>query len=253
MKNRSLRFILPLIIASSVSSNAALVINAIGTYDENTVNANAVEHVATGDMASYNNFKTFIAGEFTAGRGGVIDFESFTFSEDQTASNFNRMEVKYGSGLTSTLNVTRASSTGSANGNFSLRNDNYPIGTPISGAYALRSNTSNHHYLFGTGLSHLAFTVLSRTGARTLTTLITFDDGTTSELPGIAIATGTAEHDTFFSFTAPEGKAITHLNIQSANSGYIDIDDLAFVVIPEPSAIALGMLGALPLLRRRRR
>lgn len=252
-KNASLALFLPTLLATNLVSNAALTFTATGIYDENS-NTNTVEHVAgaaSGDLTSFNNFKNFIAQEHAAGRGGVIDFESWTGTD--SPSSFNTMDVLYGVNLSSTLTISRTFANGTPNGNFTLRNTDYAtIGTPISGEYALRSNTAGHLYNFSVGLSDLAFTVLSRSGARTITPTLTYSDGTTEVMSDTLIPTGSGNNDTFFSFTAPEGKSIVHLYLTAGSNSYFDIDDLAFVVVPETSVLGLGILGAIPLLRRRR-
>lgn len=252
MKNRTLSLILPLVLASSVTSNAALVFNTTGIYDE-TVNTNVVDRAAgsnPSDLTSYNSFKSFIASEFAAGRGGVINFDSWVLSDGttDTSTNFKTIDARYGPGLSSSLIITRIGNTG----NFTLRSDQYEtIGTPISGNTALRSNTYDHKYTFSTALTHIAYTVLSRNASRSITATVTYSDETTDVLTS-TIATGTTANDTFFQFTAPEGKSIISLYTTATGNGYFDIDDMAFVVVPEPSVIALGILGTLPLFRRRR-
>lgn len=250
---QSLARILPILLTTSLVSNAALTFTATGVYDESS-NTNTVDHVAgasSGDLTALTNFKNFIAQEHAAGRGGVIDFDSWTGTDDPAA--FNTINVVYGVDLSSTLTISRAFANGNPNGNFTLRNDNYStIGTPISGTYALRSNTAGHLYNFSVGLTDIAFTVLSRSGARTITSTLTYNDGSTDIISGTVIPTGSGNNDTFFSFTAPEGKSIVHLRLGDAASGYFDIDDFAFVAVPEASVFGLAILGAVPLLRRRR-
>ena len=130
-----------------------------------------------------------------------------------------------------------------------------PIGaTPISGSTYLRSNgTTVHAFNFSTPLSEVGFTVLSRSGDRSVTAPVTYDDNSTGTLGAVTVPTGNGTADTFFGFAAPAGRTIKSLRVSPGTVDFIVIDDLAFVTVPEPTSLALAGIAGLGLLTRRRR
>lgn len=242
------------------TSHAALSMNAGGVYDSPD-NPNTIDRYAPGtSLSGYNTFKSAVSTAFTAGNGGVGSFDTGIIGS-QSGININ-----YGTGKT--LNISTSvlvnsqvsdnivgisginpSGNKSPNGGFLFQS----VAGQIA-SYGLGSITGGAP---GEYVSQLGFTVLSRNGggSPTMTATAYFSDGT-SATSTVSFNNTLSEQDTFFHFAAPEGEAITSLDIDWGDSGDLrrGIDDLAFITaVPEPSALALGALGLLPLLRRRRK
>jgi len=244
------------------TSHAALSMTAVGVYDDPDNNTNSVDRFIPGnsDLASYNTFKSNVASAFAAGMGGVGTFDTGIIGS-QSGININ-----YGTGKT--LNISTSVDVNSQ------VSDNI-VG--ISGANPSNNGSPNGGFLFQSGagqfatygfsgitggapgeyVSQIGFTVLSRNGggSPTMKAFVTYSDDTTSTIFSADFNNTLSQQDTFLQFAAPEGKAIKSLTIDWGGTGDLrrGIDDLAFITVPEPSALALGALGLLPLLRRRRK
>lgn len=231
-------------------AQAAIVTTASGVYDEQTNQLNQVDQTASSptsgtiSLISLAQFKSDLATAFPLGLGGVIHFDDVSTITGQT-----EIVASYAGGL-KTLTITGSG----------YQMDMSQLSTvnaqPISGSNYLRntSTTGNQLYSFDTGLSAVGVTVLARTGARTITATVTYDDNTTGVLGPFTVATVTnplasnAGPDTFFGFSAPSGKLITSLQLSAGSNNYYVIDDLAFITpIPEPSSVCLlglAVIGA---------
>lgn len=220
-----------------------------------------VESDATGAPNDRATFGPAVSAAFTAGRGGVINFE---VAENTAGTS---LEASYASGA-KTLNITASEA-------FSIQT--FSGSTPVSGTFGLllpSANDSNDNATLtftgitggepGEAVTSVGFALLSRntgTGTsdytQTVTVIATFSDGSTATASDtINGANGT--DDTFFGFTAPAGLSIASIGFDpalDARDSRTVIDDLGFVtsVVPEPASASLVVLAAGGLLARRRR
>lgn len=219
----------------------------VGTYNEQTVNVNTIEQEASISNISLGNFTTLMASSFTAGTGGVINF-------DVSLSDSSSFTASYNGGL-STLTVTMNAA---ASGN-QWNTTNQDASTwAISGTRYLGTNANSQaRFDFSTPLTHFGITQLWRNANRTGAVTVFYDDSTSvsvgnfSSLGGSNVGTVNQTPDVFFGWAAPSGKAITRVDI--IGDGFIRYDDLGFVVIPEPSTAALFGVGLIGFILARRR
>jgi hypothetical protein len=83
---------------------------------------------------------------------------------------------------------------------------------------------------------------------------ITLSDASEVQIP-YATFGGAAGSGLFFGYQAPDGKFITRVEatrLSKSGNSYLALDDLAFVVTPEPMTLALLAMGGLLAARRRR-
>ena len=241
------------------TSHAALSMAAVGVYDS-TDNPNTVDRYAPGtSLSGYNTFKSDVASAFTAGMGGVG-----TFDTGLTGSQ-SGINISYGTGKTLNISTSVTVNAQVSDNIVGISGTNPSANSSPNGGFLFQSSAGQiASYGFGTitggapgeYVSQLGFTILSRNGGGTPTVRAAayFSDGT-SATSSVSFTNTLSDQDTFFHFAAPEGKAITSLDIDWGGTGDLrrGIDDLAFITaVPEPSALALGALGILPLLRRRR-
>jgi len=239
-------------VASASSASAAVTTTVSGVYDEQTVALNAVDVQASGATAgtlvqvTLANFKTAVSSAFATGDGGVIHFDDAAANAGDTI-----IEALYGVGNTMTLTLTGA---GYQIGNAAIN------AAPISGGNYLRNTSSSgdQSFTFSSPLSHVGATVLARNAARTLTATVTYDDNSTGVLSGVSIATNSASGatstpDTFFGFTAPAGRTIQSFKLSAGTNNFFVVDDIGFVVVPEPATLGLAGIAAVGILGRRRR
>src|SRR5688572_15198626 len=64
--------------------------DAVGVYDENASQPNTVDFTATGSGVSFGAFQAAIPGAFAAGRGGVVNCETFTGDRGYTYAAFTK-------------------------------------------------------------------------------------------------------------------------------------------------------------------
>jgi hypothetical protein len=266
-----------LVVAATNTPSAHAAITATGTYDELTIQANAVDFNmaysgnatwTTGIGQTLGSSQIIAAAAFiaqveaaaTVGMGGVIDFDNGSL--DSTTS----LTVNFAAN-TKSLSLTNRAENG---GSYSIGTD-ISNRTPISGtSYLGRSGTPHFDFDFGgfTGfdtaekITAVGVTLLGRngTGGNSNWRVIGFytngtDSGSSSTFRTLNTNTGNATNDSFSGIAAPDGYWLTRIRIHSDNNVFTSIDDLAFVtsIVPEPSTTLLGGLGALALLRRRRR
>lgn len=108
----------------------------------------------------------------------------------------------------------------------------------------------------GMGVSAIGFVVDGRDDQPTQEGGIwmTFNDGSEVEIEYTPFG-GAAGSGLFFGYQAPAGKFITRIEATRDNHGgnsFLALDDLAFVVTPEPASLSLLALGGMAILRRRR-
>lgn len=238
-------------------ADAALVMTAVQDYDS-TNNSNTIDRYATGNAGTYATFSASVANAFTAGKGGVINFDTALVSSQRgitTSFAGNSKTLNIGTNVDvnaqTSANIIGISGTNNSTGGFFLQSSS------TAGQFTILTFDSITNGSPGEYVSEIGFTILSRInggGAPTITATVLFSDNTTASANASFTQTATGE-DTFFSFAAPAGKSITSLTIDYGATGDFrrGIDDLAFITVPEPtSALIAGMFGVLGLVRRRR-
>jgi len=254
-------------IAILSSAEAAFV--AVGTYDEQISQPNAVDSDAGSFSGSgtqltvtgSGDFDDDVAAAFSQGLGGVIDFDSGSLTDGTT------IDVTYAAG-SKNLQVTRT------DGNYALSvtaadGTNQQQGTAISGTEVLAGFGYTGYELslavgpitdVGSGATldekvvELGFTILSRDrgGYPTdVTATANYSGGGQGLIGPETIDQANGMDDTFFGFRAPSGQYITSVDLTST-TGFLHMDDLAFITVPEPCALTLVNSGCLGLLLWRR-
>lgn len=237
------------------TSQAAIVLNAVRDYDS-TNNPNTVDRFVEGnaDASSYSAFQSAVSSAFTAGNGGVLNF-------DLTGNQNNQRTItgNFGGGKVLTIESSNEVNAQSSSNIPGISGDRFLFESASSTPQVTTYSFTVSGGAPGEYVSQVGFTLLTRANAGgnpTISASVRYTDGTFSDIASIGFTqtASTNGEDTFYLFTAPEGKAIDQLIIDRGASGDFrrGLDDLAFITVPEPSALALGALGLLPLLRRRR-
>ncbi len=239
-----------LIAGSTFAAN--INVDAVGVYDENTVQTNAVDTEAGGNSSTLAQFTTDVANAFDADLGGVIDFNG----PSGTLAPSDTLTVSFGTTLSNTVVLTNINSGSEKIGqSFSNR-------TAISGDNAAHltagtdGSTGRNDFEFslsGTEVIELGVTVLSRSGlAGSAIFTVTLDDATTLSTSSSSLSASNGGDDTFFHLAATSGRYITAFKVDLSGSNYfIGIDDIGFITVPEPASMALIGLGGLMMIRRR--
>lgn len=252
-----------------VNRAEAITYTTSGVYDENVNGANTVDTdafntagnaalVSAGQVISQATLTADVATAFASNSGGVIDFDSLASNPGGTD-----FDATYGISQANNLHVAMTSFTGGAApaGGLSL------VVNLTTAAVAISGNGTNLNHM-GTGsgvidfglafdkpLSEIGVTVLQRTAARTINVRVVLDDASlmdfATETQAAWSGSGTPDDDTFFGARAPAGRTIAAIRFDF-NAAH-RIDDLAFVVVPEPSSLALMIfvLGGIVLALRR--
>ncbi len=260
-----------------------------GVYDEQTVQTNAVDAVAspaTGSAArviesgtEYTQFKTDVATAWANNKGGVVGFDSFTPTD--SLGTGGSIAANYGTGATKTLNISTNSTSGlslitnltnrlpiSAKGE-SGRTSTQQGGTNgtalTMNSLTGFSGTATVEFIMG-GITNGAanevvgtfgVTVLSRTSRDlgTVTGVATFSDSSTATATYAIGASAAGAKDVFYGFVAPAGLSISKVSISYPITGEnsTSFDDVAFITVPEPASMGALGIGAMGLLAGRRR
>lgn len=263
--------------AGATGAHAAF--TAVGVYDEQTFQANAVDAVAAAnagdemkvvESSEYNDYKVTVATAFANGLGGVVNFDENRWSEIADGVAFDASFDGGNKSLPITPSITGLVLQGNASAHVPISGGAGPADQPVGlpGGILLGGSTATSaSFAIGalTGgdpleiVDSIGLTMLSRASRDygTVTAMVTFSDSTTASASHAIGAPGAGNGDTFFGFVAPLGLSITDLSLTwSTTSGLPGFDDLAFTttVVPEPtSAAALLGLGGLTMLARRRR
>jgi len=243
-------------------------------YDENTNQPNAVDTQAAGNSLTLTSFSTLVSSAFTAGTGGVINFDTPNGGTGNVNSQSSNT-VNFGPKSFSFTSASTGGTTPSSNVNVA----SFGSLTPISGSSAdskglittngtAESWTLNFNSLTGGAVNEaittMGFTLLSRSGAGQTVQVDWLLNGssTAAKTQTEAISSTQAGDDTFFSYVAPTGSTITGLrftfdtlNALTNPDVRLAIDDLAFItsIVPEPSRMAFLGLGIFALFGRRQR
>lgn len=194
----------------------------VPTYDEQTVNMNALETEFATNNITLADFRTAMATAYGADTGGVINFDTI---QDPIENGPPAFGVLFGQNLTFDMVVSRT------NGGAMNTNSNSPV---TSGANYLGFSGGPggpFNLSFSTPLSLMGVTITDRTGSNTGVQsgnmTIVYDDATTYDWGGPVTTMG----DTFVAHQAPVGKAIVGLNWVGGliGSAFIRLDDLGFV------------------------
>lgn len=258
-----------LVVTLTSKGAAATIFTASRNYDENIVATNAVDrdafntagnaaNVADGKIISLSTLGGAVATAFDQDRGGVITFD------DQGAFSEASFEVKYGASQTNTMTVSLTTVSGGAPSNTFLSVvDNFSAAKAISGSgthsnHMGTSSGADFGIAFSQPLFEIGVTILNRTSNRESTVIVVLDDESTiafvNESQAAWNGEGDPTNDLFFGARAPTGRSITAIRFDNNNA--IRIDDLAFTIVPEPSAMMLvscGMAGIVCVCRRFRR
>ena len=214
-------------------------LRAGNTYDENDTQANTVDTEATGNNISLADFKALITQAADKGDGGVIDFERNSFETDAG------LQASYGADGQKTLGITVGPD--NVKGGSPAWQGVWADATPISYSRVLRGSKV-WDFEFETGLTAVGVTVLNRSGG-TVDMIVELADG-----QRVDVVTGQAiNNDTFFAYTADPSNPILSLELDN-HGRFNELDDLGFVVVPEPGTLMLlGLAGPLLFARRSRR
>ena len=242
---------------------------ATATYDDAS-NANAIDSTAPGSVTPAA-FQTLLTPAFTAGLGGVVQFEPAT-----GPAGAQRLADGTIDGFTTTYGVGKTLNVGAS---APIRRTNFASASQLSGVHNLDTSdatgvgsgfpaTGSETFVLSLGpitgglpfeaVTSVALTANSRNSnpgdvSMTATYVNPVTNATTAQTLTDAIAGTVATDDTFYGFTAPAGTYISSLSV--TRSALIPFDDLGFVtavVVPEPASLGLLGLGGLALLRRRR-
>jgi hypothetical protein len=224
-----------LVMAASASA-ASINVNTVGT-----INGNGLTILeAGGSTVNLTTFASDIATAFANNTGGVWDFEGTTFNilDGETAT------LSYGISLANSLVLTVNN-----DGGIDINQSNNPgEATSGSNVLGLGGGANTRTFTLSTGLLELGIINTDRNGADRLPVLtVTFQDNTTASTSG-----ANADDWYFHGFKTTEANPIMSFAISQNN--FVRYDDLGFVVVPEPSTMALAGLGlaSLAVLRRRR-
>jgi len=266
---------LALAAAATTGVAQGAVVTAVGTTGVfDAAGTNDIDLDPTGQLAA---FKTSVLNAYNADSGGSIDWSTNmpTLNSSSTSPNntMTAIDVSYGISASNTLTITFDRTIGiytnNINNQVSGLNDTNAI--VVDGGNA--ATTLEYTMTFtGASVSQVGFAALARTvlddnGATSVNykATATYSDASTSSLSyalGAVLGDGVGSSDTFVHFAAGSGLTITSVKVEfvSENGGTAlpfgksrpTMDDLAFVIVPEPGSLALLGLGGLLVARRRR-
>lgn len=242
-------------LAATAASVACGAFITTGNYDEQTFQTNAVDASASsgsgaGSIVTLAQFKTDMTDAFANNLGGVVDFDNESLP---SSSSFS---ATYGQSQGSTLIVTRGSGLMSTAGSQSVTGASVGISasagpsTPPNGNYLGFNNTPNGFtFTFNQPLVQWGVTFLMRSTSHTVSSLvITLDDSSTFTFGSETI--GTTSDDTFYGYRAPAGRTIS--SVVATASALVRLDDMGFIIVPEPSALLTTVIGMIGVLAWRR-
>jgi len=261
METRITRLSACLLVATmlSVSAAHAATFTAVPTYDEQTTNLYTITGEASNNNITAAAFGTLVNNAFTAGTGGVLNFDNDTLDSD-TAFDVTFDGGSQALSISSTeLGITTAQTHSTVNNGISNV-------AGLSGGRHVGAGGS-FTWTFGTSLTAFGLTAVSRDNDPTVSMTVNLEDGSSVNLGteiitatntngGLAFDPGTGENwdptNIFFGYQASASNPIVSVDV--SQSTFTRYDDLGFVVVPEPGTAALVFAAAgLITLRRRHR
>jgi hypothetical protein len=247
---RTIPVVISLVLALTVSAKAAVYLDeAVGVINTN----DDIDAVAVGSSyTTWQLWNSALGDAFANDNGGVWDVDG-----NGRASDMTQEDIAFGASLNKTFTV----STGEDMQLFGFSSTD-----ETSGSGMLNSKARDGSYTLtfsGEPIGQFGFVALSRDGySQTVVATAAFSGGGSAQLTD-EVAEGAGIDNTLFVFSAPSGEAITSISLSNGTIGDPDInegegdvlavDDLGFIVVPEPATMSLLGLGGLVALRRRRR
>ncbi len=242
-------FIICLAVSALVAGGARAALVTTDVYDPTGDGSNNIDTEAATNDITLTDFRTLVNSAYDNDLGGVVNFDELNDPE------LNGFVAAYGTGGTEMLSVSPGSNNAYGSGSttgWNVRDSSGSNGA-ISDPKVLRGGWI-WDFDFDTGLTAVAITFVERNNSNpNVVATIELQDGTRTEK-----FNATASDDTFFAYTASAGNPIVSLELDTSNGDspgeYHEVDELGFVVVPEPATLALlGVGGAAVLVRRRRR
>jgi len=240
----------------------AAAVLASQSYDENVVQTNQVDVSAT--AFTVGQMTSAVASAFTAGRGGVIDFDNGAFTDPRTIdARFSGASFNKSLRLTSGVRDWQIGVLGSSSSSGSISGPNViflgapaPFPNPFANTIVFGDVTDvNTNAVLPERVTSFGMTIIDANfngAGNNVHCDVSFSDGSvTSTSFFIPLAFQT--NDTFFGWTAPPNAYITQISFTATNN--TAGEDWAFITspVPEPESIVLLALGAVGVLVMRRR
>lgn len=240
-------------LCAGAASDSLAAMSTVGILNPNPnslVIVDSPANVGHANFLTQSAMSTLVANAFNNNSGGVIDWEPANgwIANSQNASS---QIASYGLSQLNLLTITRT--------------DSVNLFGPTTGSGS--STTSGVNYLgftgsgspvtltFSTGLTDWGMTQLNRFASRTVTFSFTLADTTVINYAAQTQdpSANNSDANNWYGFHAPANNPLIQVSFTA--NGFTRFDDMAFVVVPEPSVAALTGLGltlVLPILRRRR-
>ena len=252
VRAKSILYTLVTMAYASAAIGAPVVFNATGIYDENSSNSNEVEKSAAGAPDNVATFAADVLAAYSAGAGGIIDFDSGSFGTTDVLRGVFDSGARYVDYRTSAdmQSVGRTGSFDPISGGRGATTTSDRSTWQFSVGPALRSDAGNPDDRLR--VNRIGLTVLSRdhsTYPLDVRATATYSDLSTETLTA-SIGRSTKVNsttpfdntdDTFFGFTAPTGAGINSIRLDGFVPGTttpratrIAIDDLGFMTIQDP-------------------
>ncbi|MCC6679434.1 MAG: hypothetical protein IT445_00880 [Phycisphaeraceae bacterium] len=258
MKLQSIPVALSCMALAFASTSVSAYYVTTGTYDADP-NLNDVDTSATFDgpnTMSLATFTSLVAIAYNGNYGGVIDFDNGSLTDGNT------IDARYGISQANNITITDAAGTG----NFTAPTTSPSTAISGSNANSALGRTTNNHAFSGNsfyftfnpadqvvavGATILSNLVIFGSGVGNVGGIARYNDSTSSGYTYSNVGNGNGADDTFWGFKAPAGKYITRFELSITNDVYVGLDDLGFILIPEPASLLLLSALAPALLSRR--
>jgi hypothetical protein len=231
-------------------------------YDENAVQTNQVDVSAT--AFTVGQMTSAVASAFSAGRGGVIDFDNGTFTDSRTidarfaGASFNK-SLRLTSGVRDwQIGVLgTSSSSGSISGpNVIFLGAPAPFPNPFANTIVFGDVTDvSTNAVLPERVTSFGMTIIDANfngSGNNVHFDVSFSNGTATSTD-FFIPLAFQTNDTFFGWSAPANAYITQISFTATNN--TAGEDWAFITspVPEPASVALLAIGAVGTLLMRRR
>ena len=268
LASRMPRTLAALLVASALPAAA---VTTTGIYDHPSNNTNQVDQDAhffsgTGganaaNVISVGAFTPQVLAAFNSDLGGV-----FTFDNVPVNANVTTVSLSYGTGQSKSLTLGQGSP-GTLSSVITILSE--PISSDQVGVKNISAVRPDFTFVFSSfannagapdlGVTQFGFTFLSQGIASPvnyglLKATATFSGGGTVTAAAVVNTTRT-NGDTFYGFIAPAGQTITQVTMPVGVTGDAFIDDVGFTTqaAPEPTTVALAVVGAIGFFVSRRR